>query len=133
MLPEGASPILKVDGEPAHANVAARKPSGKGGMRAFGAFFAFAVIVGFGSLVAYYFVQNRDGSLDPANIPVVRADPRPMKVKPENPGGIDVPFQNTEIYDRVGQQTGGTPPTRAPATNPLRPCGLDRRGRRAHV
>ncbi|MBL8832917.1 MAG: SPOR domain-containing protein [Rhodospirillales bacterium] len=121
MLPEGASPILKVDGEPAHERVAAGKPSGRVGMRAFGAVFAFAVIVGFGSLVAYYFVQNRDGTLDPANIPVVRADPRPMKVKPENPGGIEVPFQNTEIYDRVGQQSSGASAGRAPASAPARP------------
>ncbi len=122
MLPEGASPILKIDGEAAHDAVAARKQSGKGGARMFGAVFAFAAIVGFGSLIAYYFVQNRDGSLDPANIPVVRADPRPMKVKPENPGGIDVPFQNTEIYDRVGQQTGGMAPVRPPAAGSVPPA-----------
>jgi cell division septation protein DedD len=123
MLPEGASPILKVDGESARDALAARKPSGKGGARLFGAVFAFAAIVGFGSLIAYYFVQNRDGNLDPANIPVVRADPRPMKIKPENPGGIDVPFQNTEIYDRVGQQTGGVAPVRPPAAGSVPPAG----------
>ncbi len=122
MLPEGASPILKVDGESAREAVAARRPSGRGGARLFGAVFAFAAIVGFGSLIAYYFVQNRDGSLDPANIPVVRADPRPMKVKPDNPGGIDVPFQNTEIYDRVGQQTGGVPAGRPPAAGSAAPA-----------
>ncbi|CAN0414076.1 unnamed protein product, partial [Phaeothamnion confervicola] len=80
---------------------AAPKSGARNGARVFGAVFAFAAIVGFGSLIAYYFVQNRDGNLDPANIPIVRADPRPMKIRPDNPGGIDVPFQNTEIYDRV--------------------------------
>jgi hypothetical protein len=122
MLPEGASPILKVDGESARDAVAARKPSVKGGARLFGAVFAFAAIVGFGSLIAYYFVQNRDGNLDPANIPIVRADPKPMKVKPENPGGIDVPFQNTEIYDRVAQQTGGVAPVRPPVAGSVPPA-----------
>jgi len=122
MLPEGASPILKVDGESARDAVVARKPSVKGGTRLFGAVFAFAAIVGFGSLIAYYFVQNRDGNLDPANIPIVRADPKPMKVKPENPGGIDVPFQNTEIYDRVAQQTGGVVPVRPPVAGSVPPA-----------
>ncbi|MBI3503701.1 MAG: SPOR domain-containing protein [Proteobacteria bacterium] len=106
MLPEGAKPILRGDDEPPRDHAAA-KSSGRGGARVVGAVFAFAVIVGFGSLIAYYFIQNRDGSLDPASIPVVHADPRPMKVRPDNPGGIDVPFQNTEIYDRLGQQSGG--------------------------
>jgi hypothetical protein len=101
---------------------AARRPSGKGRARVFGAVFAFSAIVGFGSLIAYYFVQNRDGSVDPSSIPVVRADPRPMKVKPDNPGGIDVPFQNTEIYDRVGQQTGGVAPVRPPAPGSVPPA-----------
>ena len=106
MLPEGAKPMLQGDDEPPRER-ASEKSSGRGGMRFFGAVFAFAAIVGFGSLIAYYFVQNRDGNLDPASIPVVRADPRPTKVRPDNPGGIDVPFQNTEIYDRLGQQSSG--------------------------
>ena len=106
MLPEGAKPMLQGDDEPPRER-ASGKSSGRSGARLFGAVFAFAAIVGFGSLIAYYLVQNRDGNLDPASIPVVRADPRPTKVRPDNPGGIDVPFQNTEIYDRLGQQSGG--------------------------
>ncbi len=106
MLPEGAKPILQGDDVPPRER-ASGKSSSRGGVRLFGAVFAFAVIVGFGSLIAYYFVQNRDGNLDPASIPIVRADPRPTKVRPDNPGGIDVPFQNTEIYDRLGQQSSG--------------------------
>jgi hypothetical protein len=107
MLPEGASPILKVDAEEAREARAAARAEPRRGGRLLGAVFAFAAIVGFGSLIAFYFVQNRDGHLDPASIPIVRADGRPMKVRPENPGGIEVPFQNTEIYDRVAQQAAG--------------------------
>ncbi len=105
MLPEGAKPILQGDDGPPRERVAVK--SSGGGARIFGAVFAFAAIVGFGSLIAYYFVQNREGNLDPASIPIVRADPRPTKVRPDNPGGIDVPFQNTEIYDKLGQQSSG--------------------------
>ncbi len=107
MLPEGASPILKVDADEAREARAAQRVAPRRGGRIFGAVFAFAAIVGFGSLIAYYFVQNRDGHLDPASIPVVRADARPTKVRPENPGGLEVPFQNSEIYDNVGRQSAG--------------------------
>jgi len=41
------------------------------------------------------------GSDTPA---LVRADPEPMKVRPENPGGTTVPNQDNEVYQRV---TGG--------------------------
>ena len=44
MLPEGASPILKVDADAANAAVVARKPKGgAGGTRIFGALFAFSL------------------------------------------------------------------------------------------
>lgn len=38
------------------------------------------------------------GSDSPA---IVRADPDPMKVRPENPGGTTVPNQDNEVYQRV--------------------------------
>lgn len=118
MLPEGASPILKVDADEAREARAAHREAPRRGGRLLGAVFAFAVVVGFGSLIAYYFVQNRDGNVDPASIPIVRADPKPMKIRPENPGGIEVPFQNSEIYDRVAQQAAGSGAARSPAGAP---------------
>lgn len=118
MLPEGASPILKVDADEAREARAAHRETPRRGGRLLGAVFAFAAIVGFGSLVAYYFVQNRDGHLDPASIPIVHADSRPMKVRPENPGGLEVPFQNSEIYDRVAQQAAGAGAARTPTGGP---------------
>jgi hypothetical protein len=39
--------------------------------------------------------------------PVIRADTAPLKVAPENPGGIDIPDQNKQIYER-GPQEGRT-------------------------
>jgi hypothetical protein len=123
MLPEGAKPILKADAPPGGAP----ERSGAGQGRAWGKLlagvFVFAVVVGFGSLLAYFFVQNREGALEPAAVPVVRADPRPMKLRPETPGGIEVPFQNTQIYDRVGQQSAGAA---APTGRPGAPAAANR-------
>lgn len=34
-------------------------------------------------------------------VPVVRADGAAVKVKPDEPGGKEIPFQNTEVFTRV--------------------------------
>jgi len=119
MLPEGARPILDpgrpapLSGERGDASVAA---PGRGWSRPLGAVFAFAAVVGFGSLLAYNYVQNLDGTVDPGAVPVVRADPRPVKVRPETPGGIEVPFRDSAVYENLGQQAAGArPPGAAPA------------------
>jgi hypothetical protein len=120
MLPEGSKPILNADERPGFAADSAVKTERRWG-RLLGAVFVFSAVVGFGSLIAYYYVQNRDGALEPAAVPIVRADPRPTKLRPETPGGIDVPFQNTQIYDRVGQQSAGAVQPGAPSAANNRP------------
>lgn len=118
MLPEGAKPILSPGDEPAPLSGGGKRARGgngggwgSGGGRNWGrwlaAVFAFAAVVGFGSLLAYTYLETRNGSTDPNSLPIVRADTRPMKTRPEQPGGIDVPFQDKEIYNRVGQQSSG--------------------------
>ncbi|MBP7066068.1 SPOR domain-containing protein [Ferrovibrio sp.] len=42
--------------------------------------------------------------------PLVRADQGPAKVAPENPGGMQVPNQDKQIYERLGNTTGNTGP-----------------------
>lgn len=34
--------------------------------------------------------------------PIVKADTDPLKIKPENPGGVDIPNQNAQVYERGG-------------------------------
>jgi len=41
---------------------------------------------------------------DDGQVPTVRADISPVKVKPENPGGMDVPNQDKLVYERLGQK-----------------------------
>src|ERR1700704_2264392 len=33
-------------------------------------------------------------------VPLIRADDRPMKIKPDQPGGMPVPDQNVSVYDQ---------------------------------
>ena len=67
---------------------------------------------GFGGIVSYYYLAgSTGGSTAEAVAPLIKADQRPVRVRPENPGGMDVPHQDKEIYDRVGNRAA--PPATA--------------------
>jgi hypothetical protein len=67
---------------------------------------------GFGGIVGYYyFAGSAGGSTAEAVAPLIKADQRPVRVRPDNPGGMEVPHQDKEIYDRVGNR--GAPPATA--------------------
>lgn len=37
----------------------------------------------------------------PGGIPLVKADPDPVKIKPKDPGGLKVPHKNMTVYERL--------------------------------
>ncbi|MGA8194877.1 MAG: hypothetical protein WB902_16045, partial [Acetobacteraceae bacterium] len=53
-------------------------------------------------------------------VPVIQADSRPIRVKPENPGGMQIAGSNDELSGG-GDTNGGklAPPTEAPAPQAL--------------
>lgn len=51
----------------------------------------------FGGLIWYSYLQGNDNG----PVPAVRADKSVVKVKPDNPGGMEVPDQDKRIFDRV--------------------------------
>lgn len=63
------------------------------------------------------------------DVPVVEADARPTRVRPEQPGGLAVPNQDRLIFDRPAGRAAGTapqqaalaPPPEAPAPPPRTP------------
>ena len=63
---------------------------------------------GFVGLVGYYYMAAGPNGVPP----LIKADQQPFKVKPENPGGMNVPDQDKEIYDRMGRvdQSSVPPP-----------------------
>src|SRR5258708_7087241 len=71
---------------------------------------SFAGIVGY-----YYFASNRGDGV----APLIKAEAQPFKIKPDNPGGLDVPDQDKEIYNRVGQAERSSTP--APTAERLLP------------
>src|SRR5690606_15701927 len=64
--------------------------------------------------------------------PLVRAEQGPAKVAPENPGGMQVPNQDKQIYERIagndGQPASGSqierllPPPERPTATPTSPA-----------
>lgn len=61
-----------------------------------------AVLVGG---IGYHFLAG-GGSGEPV---IVRASDEPVKVQPENPGGVTVPNQDKAVYDRVAGTLPGSP------------------------
>lgn len=75
----------------------------RGWTRWIGALVAVGVLGGFGAGVGYvywYVTRAGDGT---GTVPLVRADAGPIRVRPENPGGLQVPDQNIDVYNRIGQ------------------------------
>ncbi|MFV3130118.1 SPOR domain-containing protein [Niveispirillum sp. KHB5.9] len=68
---------------------------------------AGAVVV-FGGIIFYAYNQGmRAGTESVA--PILRADTSPTKIRPDQPGGLEVPHQDKLVYDRLNP-SGNTPP-----------------------
>jgi len=76
----------------------------------------FAAVIGLRELVT--------GGHGPREVPMVSADDRPTRVRPDNPGGMTVPNQDKLIFERAAgrstapQQAALAPPPEAPQALP---------------
>ncbi|MDE1146352.1 MAG: SPOR domain-containing protein [Azospirillaceae bacterium] len=59
-----------------------------------------AAVGSFGGLIYFVYTQGQRAGTE-AVAPVIHADPGPTKVKPDQPGGMEVPNQDRLIYDRL--------------------------------
>ena len=59
------------------------------------------VFLGGGGWAAWHYLGDLFVIEDAYDVPLVRADPGPVKVRPENPGGMQVPDQDKLVYDRM--------------------------------
>ncbi|MCW5731946.1 MAG: hypothetical protein KIT20_14390, partial [Alphaproteobacteria bacterium] len=86
---------------------------------------ALVVIFGIGVWYAYSQGVQRGGSLVP---PLIKADSGPVKVAPDNPGGLQVPNQDKQIFEsmanapRPQQAERLLPPPEQPKPEPPRPA-----------
>ncbi len=67
-----------------------------------------AAVVVFGGVIFWAYNQGmRAGTESVA--PILRADPNPTKIRPEQPGGMEVPHQDKLVYDRLNPANSGAP------------------------
>jgi SPOR domain len=67
-------------------------------------------------------MRHAGGSAGSTDIPLIRADTRPMKVKPENPGGMQIPDRDMLIYGQQRPQVEHLlPPPEQPMARPVSP------------
>ncbi len=83
--------------------------------------------------VAWYAIKGMEITVDGnAPVPMVQADPAPIKIRPEEPGGMQVPNRDKLIYDRFGGEVTRPgverllPPPEAPLPPPSAPPSTPR-------
>lgn len=74
--------------------------------RLMGAFAAVAVVCGVGAMMLYAYNKGRQHGAA-GEPPIIRAQEGPIKVRPEEPGGMAVPDQDKEVFTRL--ETGKRP------------------------
>ncbi len=64
-------------------------------------FFSLVLLTVTGGGIVWYFFGDRLFGGKDGGVPLVRAEEGPVKVRPENPGGMNVPDRDKLIYDRM--------------------------------
>ncbi len=66
---------------------------------------ALAIIaaVGAGGLGAAMFLGVTESSRQPVDVPLMTADPTPYKARPDDPGGLEVPYQDIEVLEAMDE------------------------------
>lgn len=75
------------------------RPRGRRGILA--ALVLIPVFLGAAGWAAWHYLGDLLVIEDSYDVPLVRADPGPVKIRPENPGGMQVPDQDKLVYDRM--------------------------------
>ena len=87
-------------------------PRASGGNRVVKFFVAFIAIAALAGGVGMLYASRHEVGGAP---PLIKADPGPTKVVPENPGGMQIPNQNMNVYNNMG----GAQPAAKPGTEKL--------------
>ncbi len=92
----------------------------------FGALIGLAAAAG----AAWYILGAGSGqpASGPQEVPVVKAEKAPVKVRPADPGGMEVPNQDKTVYDRVGKAAGSKPEVEHLLPQPAAPKDLPKSG-----
>ena len=67
-----------------------------------------ALLAAVGGAMWYAYQAGVDAGND-SGVPLIVADDGPIRVRPDDPGGLEVPHQNVLVYDRLLPQKSGAP------------------------
>ena len=70
-------------------------------------FIALLALAGFAALLWYAYAWGVGGT-ESGNVPVVAAEPAPVKVAPEEPGGMEIPNQDKQVLNQTEGGEGST-------------------------
>jgi len=71
--------------------------------------FAVAVVVIFVAVVGYIYISNNK-SVDPNNLPLITENSLPEKMRPTDPGGMEIPHQDASVYDHLNPKQEASQP-----------------------
>ena len=121
-------PDLEAGGDASEAlelePVASGRPNKRRGLIAI---LLIIVLFGAGGWAGWNYLAEKLYIDDPYDVPIVRANPAPIKVRPESPGGMEVPDRDKLVYDRMaGEREAPTmerllPPPESPLPPPAPP------------
>lgn len=109
-----------------HTGDARPERYGRRSRRVMTALIAVAAVLGFGVVLVYAYNKGREAG-ESRVPPVIQAQDGPTKVRPETPGGMEVPHRDKEIFNRLeaGEQTDKVerllPPPEKPMDRPVAP------------
>ncbi|MEM7121210.1 MAG: SPOR domain-containing protein [Pseudomonadota bacterium] len=68
---------------------------------------AIIAAIGAGALGAAMFLGVTETAREPVDVPLMTADPTPYRERPEDPGGLEVPYQDIEVLEAMDEDEAG--------------------------
>jgi len=104
-----------------------RRARGSQGSRSFSVVVGVVLGIAAAGGLGFYFLGGSGMKLTPGEVSFVKADPSPYKIRPENPGGLQVANQDKLVYDRIAKGDAPArvenllPPAEEPKAPPMKP------------
>ncbi|MBM3486276.1 MAG: hypothetical protein FJX67_06540, partial [Alphaproteobacteria bacterium] len=86
-----------------------RRPVGRARRRLLTALVALVALGGFGGVAYHFYEKNRDAAME-GIVPILKAVEGPTKVRPETPGGMQVPNRDREVYGLIDKNAPAPKP-----------------------